>query len=333
MEVTNVRASTMIRVCGRAVFLATVLAGSGLAQAQGLRTPAPHRHGPAKLRHTSEDGTAYSTNWSGYAVAAPTAPATPTTPTGVTVTYVSGSWIVPALAKGSCGKGTQAEYSSFWIGIDGWYSNTVEQIGTDSDCSSGKPVYYAWYEFYPEGSFYACPAASGKNRTPPPCPLQDLTPGDVMSASVTYNTGSKNFTAVITDESIGASFTTTFTPNGKTGTPQLSSAEWIAEAPCCGKHNSMLPLANFGTVDLGEDYGNPPVIGTNSVTVNNVSSLMGAVTTPAAALWSSTMINENTPASDIPPNGTIPPTDYMAIPSSISSDFSSFSVTWKSVGP
>ena len=36
------------------------------------------------------------------------------------------------------------------MGLDGDGTNTVEQIGTDADCSSGKPVYYAWYEMYPK---------------------------------------------------------------------------------------------------------------------------------------------------------------------------------------
>ena len=43
--------------------------------------------------------------------------------------------------KGSCEKPTiqgayssTGQYASFWVGIDGYSSNTVEQVGTDSDC-------------------------------------------------------------------------------------------------------------------------------------------------------------------------------------------------------
>src|SRR5437899_2952963 len=78
-------------------------------------------------------GTVCSTNWSGFAV------------TGSGVTDAKGSWIVPSV---TCSSSTT--YSSYWVGIDGYSSNTVEQTGTDSDCSSGHGVYYAWYEFRSE---------------------------------------------------------------------------------------------------------------------------------------------------------------------------------------
>src|SRR5438093_13582912 len=80
-------------------------------------------------------GTVCSTNWSGFAV------------TGSGVTDAKGSWTVPSV---TCSSSTT--YSSYWVGIDGYSSNTVEQTGTDSDCSSGHGVYYAWYEFYPNPS-------------------------------------------------------------------------------------------------------------------------------------------------------------------------------------
>src|SRR5438552_15303329 len=69
-------------------------------------------------------GTACSTNWSGFAV------------TGSGVTDAKGSWIVPSV---TCSSSTT--YSSYWVGIDGYSSNTVEQTGTDSHCSSAHGVY------------------------------------------------------------------------------------------------------------------------------------------------------------------------------------------------
>ena len=88
----------------------------------------PHLHAPMRLHGYRPDGTTESTNWSGYAV----------TGAAGSVTSVSGSWVVPA---STCGARSSAEYASFWIGIDGWTSSTVEQIGTDSDCSRGTPSY------------------------------------------------------------------------------------------------------------------------------------------------------------------------------------------------
>ena len=95
-----------------------------------------NRHDPAII-HERHGRNATSTNWSGYAVTGPDG----------SVTDVKGSWKVPDVVCSS--PGTPNSYASFWVGIDGYGSNTVEQIGTDSDCSGGNAVYYAWYEFYP----------------------------------------------------------------------------------------------------------------------------------------------------------------------------------------
>src|SRR5580704_16340313 len=71
---------------------------------------------------------AESTYWSGYAA------------TTGTYTSVSASWTEPA---GTCTSGDQ--WSSFWVGLDGYNSNSVEQTGSDVDCSGATPKYYAWY--------------------------------------------------------------------------------------------------------------------------------------------------------------------------------------------
>ena len=216
------RISSGIGLLGSAVAMAAVLA-SGLAQAQETDMIAPHQHAPASIVRIHDGGTADSTNWSGYAV----------TGANDSVTSVTGSWIVPA---STCTKGSSPEYSAFWIGIDGWTSKTVEQIGTDSDCRNGKPSYYAWYEFYPEPSYYA----TG---------MTNLTPGDTISATVSWAKDTKAFTLTITDETADLTFTKSFIPV----LPRArSSAEWIAEAPSNSK--GVLPLADFGTVYFGQDY-------------------------------------------------------------------------------
>jgi hypothetical protein len=182
----------------------------------------------------------------------------------------------------------------------------VEQIGTDSDCSNGKPSYYAWYEFYPEPSYYAGT-------------LTNLTPGHKMSAAVSYNAAKNQFTATIADETEPSlSFSTTFSPNRATGTPSRSSAEWIAEAPSDSR--GVLPLADFGTVYLGQDYISLPVADPDTcyATIGGVAGPIGSFS--AANVWSSTMVNERT---DVP----------MATPSALTKDGSSFLVTWYSVGP
>jgi hypothetical protein len=157
-----------------------------------------------------------STNWSGYGVQASG---------GAKFTDVSGSWVEPAV---TCKKGTQ--YSSFWVGIDGYSSNSVEQLGTDSDCHGATPSYYAWWEMYPAPSV-TIPTSK--------YPVQQ---GDTLTASVSVS--GEQFTLSITS-SEGWTFTKT-----KTGTSALkqSSAEWIAESPEVG--GSLAKLANFGTVSF-----------------------------------------------------------------------------------
>jgi hypothetical protein len=189
-------------LCGAFVgVLATAAAISAITG--GAATPV--RHGPI---HRITNST--STNWSGYAV------------TGNRFTSVSSSWTEPTA------KCSGTAYSSFWVGLDGDTSGTVEQTGTDADCSGSTPQYYAWYEMYPKFPVNL----SGTVR-----------PGDKLTASVTTN-GSGSFTLKITDSTQGWSNTTT----ARLKSAKLASAEVIAEAP--SSSGGVLPLANFGTVNF-----------------------------------------------------------------------------------
>jgi hypothetical protein len=231
-----------------------------------------------------------STNWSGYAV----------TGSSGSVSYVNGSWVVPAVT------GTSTAYAAFWVGIDGFSSNTVEQTGTLSAIINGAPTYYAWYEFYPS-------------------PMYEITsvkikPSDIIFASVTYTGSSKTrtrfgrggsastFSITINDTTTGVSYTTT----GTVSNAARSSAEWIAEAP--SSYSGVLPLANFGTVGFG--YDNTQVAGTCFATVSGVS---GAIGTFGSAVQEITMVTNKGVDK--------------AVPSALSGDFTSFTVTWASAGP
>ena len=195
------------------------------------------RHGPIII-HERHGSAVTSTNWSGYAV------------TGAkgSVSSVTGSWTVPAI-NGTCP--AQDQYASFWVGIDGYSSNTVEQIGTDSDCQSGEPTYYAWFEFYPHPSYLV-------NSVP-------IKPGDTIFAQVT-SSGKGKFTVELVNKTTGASFSTTT----KVPSADQSSAEWIAEAPYSG---GVLPLADFGTVDFGDQYTS--VTATCDATVSGKTQAIG----------------------------------------------------------
>src|SRR5580704_8375386 len=70
--------------------------------------------------------------WYGYAV------------TGSTYTSTTADWTMPSL---SCA--TQGAYVSIWTGLDGYSSDTVEQVGAEAYCSGDSPEYFGWYELYP----------------------------------------------------------------------------------------------------------------------------------------------------------------------------------------
>jgi hypothetical protein len=160
--------------------------------------------------------TAYTLNWSGYV-----AQTNLTTPASGAVTEVDGSWTVPTVT------GKNTAFSSIWVGIDGWSSGSVEQIGTEQDTSRSGATYYAWWEMFPN----------------PPVQITTvpISPGDSMSASVKYSSGA--FSLQIMDITTGQSSSTT-----QTAAAQRSSAEWIVEAP--SSFSGVLPLANFGMATI-----------------------------------------------------------------------------------
>ena len=158
-----------------------------------------------------------STNWSGYAVQTNLQ-----TPQSGVVTDVKGQWKVPSV---TCG--TATTYSSVWVGIDGYSDGTVEQTGTEQDCSGGQARYSAWYEMYPKF---------------PVTLSMSIQPGNVISAEVAFD--SNRFILTLTNLSTGASFSTSQRLN-RSG---RSSAEWIVEAP--SSSGGVLPLANFETATI-----------------------------------------------------------------------------------
>ena len=160
---------------------------------------------------------AQSTNWAGYA-----AETDLVSPASGAVSDAKGSWIVPTVTGGS-----QDAYSVDWVGIDGFESTSVEQLGTEADWSAGSPVYSAWFEMYPED--------------PQTIPMA-IHPGDVMTAEVRWVAGD-TFALTMTDVTTRASFSTDQTLDTSAA---RSSAEWIHEAPATIR--SVLPLAQTTAV-------------------------------------------------------------------------------------
>jgi hypothetical protein len=229
-----------------ALALGTTLALAGTATASTAHH-APAGHAPASsrvegfrpgglmehvgARHADGRGHSYqaeSTNWSGYAV------------TGANGAYksVSASWTEPTA---TC-NGTK--YAAFWVGLDGYSSDSVEQTGSDSDCDGRTPEYYGWYEMYPAYPVdYSNP----------------VSPGDSMSASVTFS-GSDTYTLVLKDTTKGWTQTQVIDESGL----DRSSAEVITEAP--SSESGVLPLADFGTVNYSVSTANGTSLGSQDPT-------------------------------------------------------------------
>jgi hypothetical protein len=173
---------------------------------------------------TTASQASISSNWSGYEVGGSD------TTGSKQFSSVSGSWVEPS-ADCSSGQGDAA----FWVGLGGGVqqSQALEQVGTQVTCdSSGNANHFAWYELVPAG----------------PVKLDlAINPGDHVSGKVTVN--GTAVTVSLSNQTTGANSTKTLQMDN----PEVSTAEWIAEAPsvCDGSGNCQpVQLASFGTVDF-----------------------------------------------------------------------------------
>jgi Peptidase A4 family len=169
----------------------------------------PRISAPAPGGNTANgaSNTSYSYNWSGYAA------------NGSNGQYhsVKASWVQPRIIRTG---GSSWQDASFWVGLDGSNSSTVEQLGTEGYYRDGTILYDAWYEMYPAA------LVTLSNH---------VQPGDHLTASVSRS--GRSYTLTIKDSTEGWSRTI-----HKTGGYHNSSAEAVAEAPYAG---GILPLANF----------------------------------------------------------------------------------------
>src|ERR671922_218395 len=94
--------------------LGWALAAAHPAAAAGLADPG------GQVQPGTRNKVVSSSNWAGYAASG----------SNGTFTSASASWTQPA---GKCTGGST--YAAFWVGLDGYTSSTVEQVGTEVDCS------------------------------------------------------------------------------------------------------------------------------------------------------------------------------------------------------
>ncbi len=221
-----------MRIGSLAVGAALAMSAIAVAPTSAMKLPAPARLTPnqpalpplgqSAPMTSGASPLRYSYNWSGY-VAGSGSEAFRT---------VSSTYVQPAVTCSDTG-----EYTLFWVGLDGWFSNTVEQAGTAVYCAGSTPVYFAWWEIYPTDDIVATVAVS---------------PGDTIHASVKYSSGL--FTFTVMDQTDGT-LSTTVQKCASGLTCARSSGEWIIERPGFESQSGFefLPLANWGIVALAKD--------------------------------------------------------------------------------
>jgi hypothetical protein len=245
--------------------LLILAAVAALGSVLGAAATAAHGQsgkGPSRVNAAAAvgDGSEASSNWSGYVSTG--LGSTPTTASATTqFKRVTATWKQPAAT--CTGNGTSAA-SATWVGLGGYSvrSTSLEQAGTSADCSAaGRASYYAWYELVPD------PAVTIKLK---------INPGDTITASVVINDTDvllwlKNRTR-----------NTVFSKHVTLPSPDLTSAEWIAEAPseCASNGNCrQIPLANFGSVTF-----------TKIAALATIEGLGDQGGTIASPLWQSTAV-------------------------------------------
>ena len=236
-------AALLLPALAPAAAAATTVAPNVFAPIQHLAssstTPYFVGHGGVHFANTE------STNWAGYAAVG----------SDDEYTSVSTTFTQP---KVTCSSGDT--YSAFWVGLDGYSSDSVEQTGTEADCAGKTAEYSAWYEMYP-----ADPVTYNKT----------VKAGDVIVETVTFS-GTDSYKLYLDDETEGWTESTT-----KTGSYDRSSAEVIAEAPYDGE---VLPLANFGTVDFTSSTVNGSELSASDPTGINMATTSGTLEATTNAL-------------------------------------------------
>jgi hypothetical protein len=128
---------------------------------------------------------------------------------------VQAAWVQPGVTCES-----DHQVTMVWVGIDD-NEQHLEQAGTVADCRSGSAKYYFFTEMYPAVAM----------------PLDlDLSPGDKVSASVTFS-GDDTFSLRV--DNLTKSTTQTVVEHADVGRVR---AQWIVEAP------PPFSLAPFGSV-------------------------------------------------------------------------------------
>jgi peptidase A4-like protein/VCBS repeat protein len=242
--------------------------------------PMIRAYGPGGQPLYGPHGESTSSNWSGYARS-----------TGSTGNYTSASfhWTVQSASYVNYGAKNPFTFndSSQWVGIGGFSTDDLIQLGSESYvASNGTPSYYVWYEVLPasETLLSGCTPSTLSS-----CPVSA---GDAMTASLTCTANctasdsSTKWTLSMTDSTKGWSWTGNFTYESC-----LCSVEWIEEAPT---YSEIAAISNYGTAafsNLTVNGGNPGLsLSADGIILHDPE---GGYSTPCQAFDGNTVGNGN----------------------------------------
>jgi len=231
-----------------------------------------------------------SSNWAGYAAIA-------TDGGAVAFRDVTGTWVQP---KVRCTDG-RSDGVAYWVGLGGYVDDaqSLEQLGTASECDgAGSVSHYAWWEILPAGAVQI--------------PMR-IRAGDKVTAAVVVV--GQRVTMSLKNVTRGTRFSKSVVVSQPL---DVSSAEWIAEAPssCTALGNCrVVPLTNFGSVRF-----------TNAAAIGNEHA--GTITDPTWVLSPIELITDGA-SSGFFDTGDVLGSGVGAVPGSVSADGRSFGVAWQ----
>jgi len=208
------------------------------------------------------------TNWAGYIIASNLQNPQPT------VAGVSASWTVPSVSPSN-----QTEvFSAIWIGIGGFFDNTLIQVGTEQDSIGGQPDYSAWYELLPQFAITIHTIT--------------ISPGDQMNASIQLaNSFTGAWSIYLKDLTTNQTFQNYFIYPAS----QLS-AEWVVERPLVPPRLTV--LANIGSVTFTNCSA---LVGTQSSSISTFPTVQSIM---YDSVKNATGITQLTAVSDLSPDGS-----------------------------
>ena len=233
-----------------------------------------------------------SSNWAGYAAIAADG-------TALSFANATGTWVVPRVKCTS----SRSDAVAFWVGLGGYSGDSaaLEQLGTAAECSGlgTTPSYYAWWEIVPSSSVRIG---------------MKVQPGDRITAAVAVE--GQKVVLSLHNLTHGTRFSRVQVLGQQL---DVSSAEWIAEAPAsCASASSCtaIPLTNFRGVtftDIAATGNEHPGTLTDSTWV----------ATPIELITGSDQGRLFGAGDPLGPG-------VGAVPGAVSTDGRSFAVTWQS---